>query len=362
MERRAMICMNPPRLEHLRRLTDSRGLMHAAVGDCPDRFAGYDAIDNADALRLCAQVSDSVQGHVVFSLAKTYFEFLCRGRREDGRVYHSCDARGGWSHGGDDALVQSRLARALAAVMVSELPIGIRLQAADWWRELIPHADDARTPLAAGNWLTAIGQLRSADPGRDLGRVRMLADWLVDGCYAVCRRDGWEWFEPRWEQGAACIPEGLWHAGRMLDDPRLTATAEATTRFLCRELFEDGVLVLPGTRGRWFAEGTKARYDQRPADAATLVELLCTAEQISGQAEYGEFAETAVRWFAGHNLRSESLVDARTGGSHDSLTPAGPHPDQGGTAIVAYLLTEDSRAARAAMLAEPPVYMVSING
>jgi hypothetical protein len=357
-----MIRMSPPRLEHLRRLTDSKGLMHAAVGDCPNRFAGYDSAENADALRLCAQASDAVQGASVVPLARIYFEYLLRGRRDDGRVFHCFDVLSGWSAGRDDALVQSRLARALAAVIVSELPIALRLRAADWWRELIAHADNARSPRAAGNWLTAIGQLRLADPGRDLARARTLADWLVDDCQARCHRGSWEWLESKWEIGSACTAEGLWHAGEMLDDQRFTAAAEKATRFLCTELFEGDMLVLPGTQGEWSAISSKPLYDQRPADAAALAELLCTAERISGQTAYGENAEMAVCWFAGHNLSGQRMIDASSGGCSDALTANGPHANQGGAAVVPYLLAEAARAARAAMHAEPVVYVAAVHG
>lgn len=355
-----MIRMSPPRLEHLRRLTDSKGLLHAAMGDCPDRFRGYDSIDNADALRLCAQVSDAIRGELVHPLAKAYFEFLCRGRRDDGRVFHACDRRGVWSTGGDDPLVQSRLARALASVMVSELPIAMRLKAANWWRELLPQADNARSPRAAANWLIAIAQLHLADPGRDLERARTLANRLVDECYATARSSEWEWFGPNWELTAACIPEGLWHAGSLLHEPRFTAVAEITTAFLLSEWFEQDMLVLPGSGGLK-AGFRKGLCDQRPSDATAVVELLSSAEAISGKPDYGQFAESAARWFAGHNLAGVSLVDAVTGGCHDALTPDGLHPDQGGTAVVAYLLTQAARALRAARLAEPPVYVVPIN-
>ena len=42
------------RLAHLRRLTDPRGVLKSALGECPNRSAGYDTIDNIEALRLVA--------------------------------------------------------------------------------------------------------------------------------------------------------------------------------------------------------------------------------------------------------------------------------------------------------------------
>ena len=58
------------RFEHLRRLTDPRGLLTAATGDFPDRSRGYASIENADALRLCATVSDRVESDACQTLAR----------------------------------------------------------------------------------------------------------------------------------------------------------------------------------------------------------------------------------------------------------------------------------------------------
>jgi len=276
-----MIELGAPRLEHLRRVTDARALMQAARGDCPDRFAGYDAIDNADALRLCALGSDSVQEDTFQRLAGVYYGFLSRGRREDGGVSHFRDAKGRWRDGGDDALVQSVLARALAAVLVSELPIQTRLSAADWWADLIKHADRVRSPRAAANWLLAFGQLHSADPGRDLDRAQALARWLVEDCYYPSRSSDWEWFEPWWTPRAACIPAGLWSISELLGQRRLRKVAQATTQFVIDHLFEDGLLLPVGHRGGWSRSAGKPVFDQLPAETCGIVELLCTAERVS---------------------------------------------------------------------------------
>lgn len=356
-----MIRMNPPRLDHLKRLTDSRGLMHSAMGECPDRFSGYRAVDNADALRLCANVSDAVQGDQLVSPAKTYFDYLWRSRQGDGRVHHACDARGQWSSHEDDALVQSRLARALAAVIVSELPIALRLKAADWWREILPFARHSRSAASAANWLIAIGQLREADPGRDLALVRELADWIIEERFERNRAAGWEWFEPAWSPGAACMAEGLWYAARMLDDSRCAQVASVTTQFLADRVFDGNVLVPPGTAAPWSSGQAKPCFDQLSLDAAALAELFATAEWQSASGNMSRLAELAARWFAGNNVLGLTLVDEMSGACRDGLTARGPAADCGAPAAVSYLLVEAGRAARAARIAEPPVYMIPIN-
>jgi hypothetical protein len=67
----------------------------------------------------------------------------------------------------------------------------------------------------------------------------------------------------------------------------------------------------------------KACTTRCPVDAAALVELLCTAERIGGQTAYGEKAEMAVRCFLPVKPGCTTLIDARSGGCSDALTPMG---------------------------------------
>ncbi|HOA74246.1 MAG TPA: hypothetical protein PL151_02480 [Phycisphaerae bacterium] len=342
-----MNTMTSPRFDHLRRLTDSQGLLQVARGDVPDRFSGYDAIDNATALRLCAIGSQTVESDVSHLLTKKYFGFLSRGRRYDSGVRHHCDSTGGWTMQGDDALVQSYLARSLAAVIVSELPIRVRLAAADWWRMLLDeHASRVETPLAAANWLIAIGQLRAADPGRDLDRAECLAHWLLEDWYYPNRTNGWEWYDAQWTPLAATVPTALWYAYHCLGERRIFRVAQAMTQFVVDHLFRDGMLQPVGTQGTWSRNSNPPQYAQLPGEVYSIVELLCTAERISGTMSYGDYAELAARWFDGHNSKGAVMVDPSTGGCYNALTADGPDRNQSANAVLACLLTHAALAAR----------------
>lgn len=348
-----------PRFEHLRRLTDSQGLLHTARGDCPDRFSGYEAIDNAEALRLCALGSETVEAEVSHWLARTHFGFLSRGRRYDSGVRHECDSTGGWTCRGDDALVQSYLARALSAVIVSELPITLRLSAADWWRMLLEeHGHAVYVPLAAANWLIAIGRLRAADPGRDLDRAETFAHWLIEDLYYANRASDWEWCESAWSQRSAVVATGLWHAYHLLGERRILRVAEALTQFVLDRLFNDSMVVPAGTLGTWARGGSKPPYDQTPEEVTSIIELLCAAEQVSGNAAYGDWAELACQWFEGANTRQLPMIDAASGGCHNALTAAGVDPNQGASAMLACLHAYAAIATRPIQIEEPAIPLI----
>ncbi len=350
----------PAWLAHLQRLADPRGLLHSSSGDCPDRFAGYDTVDNAECLRLCALASDSLDHGRLPILARTCFGYLSRGQRQDFGVYQRCDATGTWfDDGQDDAVVQSRVARALAAVTCSRLPAPIRAAAAEWWTLLLEeHGDTAWTPVAVGNWLVAIENRRERDAGGGLDLVESMAHWLVEDCYYAVRAEGWEWAEAHWTPGAAVIPQGLWCAHRLLGENRLARVAETMTNFLTAALIRRDMLHPVGTRGGWLPGRDPAAFDQSPAEVASIVELLCTAERISGQAVYGRQAELAAEWFNGRNAGGAIMVDPETGGCRDLLTPGGPSPHQGASACLSFLLTQVALARRPSLARKPgtPLY------
>lgn len=332
------------RLDHLKRMTDPRGLLRAANGDFPDRFAGYSAIDNADALRFCALASDwdCFGGHqelaAIRSLAKTYFDCLSRGRTPSGRVRHLCDTKGRWADEQDDSMVQARLARALATVIGSELPIDLRMEATGWWRELLPTSDTLRSPLAAGHWLLAIGQLKAADPGRDLCRAESLTRYLMDECFYPHRSIGWEWFCEQWTPGGAVMAAGLWSAYAMLQDGFILDVATRSTGFVCELVFEGPQFRPIGNQSTFSRGQNKPSFNQSPEDVLSVIEMLQQSHQATGNQEHGHLARQALRWFVGENVHGFSLV-TESGSVHNGLTSTGLDPNQGGSATVHYLLS-----------------------
>ena len=345
-----------PRLDHLHRLTDPRGLLCAAIDDRPDPLQGYRATDNADALRLCvASLADNPTERVWRS-AQTYFDLLLSGQTGEGRVHHHRDLHGRWTDDQDEHEVQSRLARALAAVIASDLPIELRLTAGQWWDVLVDRAAWFQSPIAAANWLMAIQQLDSDESTRHVTDAQKLATYL-ERCYSSTRWSDWEWFEPNWRPQAASIPTGLLAAYRLLGDRRFLEVAEITTHFLIDHLFEEGLFLPVGTRGGWSAFVDKAIFDQTPAETLSVVELLCTARDVTLNPIYGEHADYALRWFTGNNLRGECLIDSATGGCTSAITPEGTDTNQTAAATVACLLAHDQMTQRPVVVEEPTVYI-----
>jgi hypothetical protein len=203
----------------------------------------------------------------------------------------------------------------------------------------LPQADAQQTTVSAANWLIALGTLRVADPGRDLERAAKLARWLVDACYHESRRRDWEWYELSWSPQAALIPAGMWYAFEMLGDPALERVARLTTSFVLEHLFTAGVLMPVGSRGGWQQGEAKAVFDQKATEPVSVIELCRTAQKVSRDARYADYAMNGAEWYIGRNISKIPLFHAQTGACHRALLPGQVDRQQDAASTLACLLT-----------------------
>ncbi|MCL6499026.1 MAG: hypothetical protein K6U07_03235, partial [Firmicutes bacterium] len=143
------------RVAHLRRMTDSFGMIQFSRGPVPEPKTGYTADDNARALVVAARLG-------LNDLAEVYLSFLDRSLRPDGWFHNLwCQDRtpvpDGWS---EDC--QGRCLWALAEVVGSALPAQLRRRAESLLERALPTAGQLRTPRGRANAL--MGLARLADP------------------------------------------------------------------------------------------------------------------------------------------------------------------------------------------------------
>jgi hypothetical protein len=292
-------------------------------------------------------------------LARRAMSFLQRARRHDGRVRHACDAEGRWSVGEHDGMVQARVARALSALLTCDLPGDLRAAAGTWWDQFHVPPSAMHDTRAMAHWLWAICDLPEERRASRLDQAVALAHRLAEEGYAVARSGDWEWYEETWRPGAAVIPAAMWRASVTFHNDEMAAIADATTRFVIEHLFEDGLFLPVGTRGGWGRHREKAIFDQRAEETGSVVELLSTAEQADGMPIFGQYADYALRWFHGNNLRGVRFADPRTGGCLSAMTADGGEVHPTGGATLAWLLAEAAGQARPVVIEEPTVFAMS---
>jgi hypothetical protein len=93
-----------------------------------------------------------------------------------------------------------------------------------------------------------------------------------------------------------------------------------------------------GNKG-WFPKGgEKAKFDQQPIEAHSILEACIEAFKITQDKKWILEAKRCYEWFLGRNSLNISLYNHKTSGCSDGLTTAGINVNQGAESTLAWLL------------------------
>ncbi|MHA1885663.1 MAG: glycosyl transferase family 1, partial [Promethearchaeota archaeon] len=94
-----------------------------------------------------------------------------------------------------------------------------------------------------------------------------------------------------------------------------------------------------GNNGWYPKNGEKARFDQQPIEAQSVLEACVEAYKNTQDKKWIVNARHCLEWYLGSNDMNLSLYDYKTGGCYDSITPTGINRNQGAESTLACLLS-----------------------
>jgi glycosyltransferase involved in cell wall biosynthesis len=326
-----------PNLDHLRRMTDKFGLFQHATFLVPDYSHGYCVDDNARALVIATKYFRLTSRHEILELLGTYLAFVRFCQNPDGsfRNFVAIDRRFLDEIGSSDC--QGRALWGLGHA-IAYAPTDYQAVAKDCFDMAMSVVQDLNLRGAA---YAMLGMFRYLDryPGAIEVRnaLQMLAD-RVARHYEVAKAEGWDWYEPILAYDNGVIPRSLWRASQVFEDEKYLEIAKKTTDFLFDMCTRDGHISLVGSNG-WYRKGDKekAHFDQQPIDACALVSLAAAAYQTTKESRYLKLMRLSYDWFLGANDLNAQLIDFRSGGCSDGLTPNGPSGNQGAESTLSCL-------------------------
>jgi glycosyltransferase involved in cell wall biosynthesis len=331
----------PLNLDHLRRLTDSTGIIQHAIYDVPNLDEGYCTDDNARALTLAVMLEDLGVMNVWLDRAvATYAAFVGHAfDRRSGRFrnFLGFDHRWRDERGSDDCL--GRAIVALGTCVGRSRRAGLRRFAAECLPAAIRAVAETTSPRAwalavigIDRYLERFGGDRFATTIRDGLATRLLTlQQAVAGL-------GWPWLEDivTYENARSC--EALIVFGKAGGDAEAGRTGLAMLRWL------DGVQRAPcgrfrpiGCRGFYPRGGEPAAFDQQPIEAQATVSAALAAWRFSGEGSWLDAAWRAYAWFHGHNELGLRIYDATRGGCRDGLLEDRVNENQGAESTLAHL-------------------------
>ena len=319
-----------PCFDHLRRMTDHRGLWEHALYTTPRTEHGYCTDDNARALIVISRVSDLFPDLV--ELAEIYLAFLQHAQLSNGGFHNRRSSDGSWSTevGSDDS--QGRALWALGSVA--------RNGPAPWMREagldMFDKHQEFHSLYPRANAFAVLGAsevLLSLPDHRPARRIleQCLGHLLVPDDDAL-----WPWPEERLAYDNARIPEALLAAGALLPNDGLVDAGLRLLEWLVATEMPNGHFSFTPVGG-WAPGEPRPGFDQQPVEAAAMADACSRAWTLTGDRRWKDRVERAARWFVGANDAGVALYDPQTGGCGDGLTPEGINLNQGAESTLAAL-------------------------
>ena len=334
----------PLQLDHLRRLTDSTGLLQHAKFAVPDYGEGYTTDDNARGLVFAMLLEDlePTKPQEAREQATRYLAFLHHAFNEEQRRFRnfmSFERQWQESCGSEDS--HGRALWALGGVIEHSREEGLRGLAATLFDRALAVSGTFTSPRAWAFTLFGIHSYLQHFPGDSNARQmrQELSRRLLDA-YRRCRGQDWLWYEDVVSYSNARLPHALLVTGAALEQADLQEVGLETLEWLCSvQGIPEGHFVPIGNLGFYRRGGERARFDQQPIEAHATISACLAAYRITGGRHWFDLAEIVFEWFLGRNDLGVALYDPATGGCRDGLHADRANQNQGAESTLAFGLS-----------------------
>ena len=332
------------KLDHLFRMTDHTGIVEHAIFVVPNYPEGYTTDDNARAL-IVTTLLEEMGVHAPAGsadLASRYLAFLWHAFDPITKRFHNClsyECRWQEAEGSEDS--HGRALWGLGTVLGRSKNAGLRGAAGRMFELAIPAAVEFKSPRACAFALLGLQEYLDWFPGdrAALTASDALANRLLSS-YRSNRSDEWKWFESGLAYSNGRLPQGLIRAGmRAANEEMISAGLEALDWLVGIQRCEvKGHFVPIGSQGFYSKTAEKARFDQQPVEACSMVSACLQAYRVTGKGQWRKEAWSAFNWFLGDNDLQIALYDPTTGGCRDGLHPDRANENQGAESTLSFLM------------------------
>jgi hypothetical protein len=275
-------------------------------------------------------------------LASRYLAFVWYAfNPETGRFRNFMDYQRRWleESGSDDS--HGRTLLALGAVLGRSNSPDFQSMAGRLFDQALPAILDMTSPRAWAFALIGIHEyLRRFAGDRMANQVREELAGRLLALYQSQRSHEWHWFEDRLTYCNAALPHALILCGQWIPNTAMTKAGLESLNWLAdlqRADAEGRHFVPIGSNGFYQRGGERARFDQQPVEAQTMVSACLEAFRTTSDKRWRKEARRAFEWFLGRNDLNVPIYDPTTGGCRDGLHPDRANGNQGAESTLAFL-------------------------
>ncbi|WP_372636717.1 glycosyltransferase family 4 protein [Fodinibius sp.] len=339
---------NLPRLKinHLLIQTDDTGLLQHATFTVPNRNHGYCTDDNARALIVAIQAQELSQLSEedllqLDMLVNRYLSFILHAYNpENGRFRNCMSYSRQWleSAGSEDSHGRALWGLGVAVALAKQRS-NLSLASTLFMRAL-KITESFQSPRAIAFTMLGIDAYLKTFSGDSKARriYSVLAEKLFSQFDAHATPD-WPWLEDIVAYSNGKLPHALIMAGDTLQRKDIKQMGLRALNWLFETQSENGHLTPIGNQGWHVRDIHKARFDQQPLEANTLLEASIAAYKTEGSKHWLGRAEVCFSWFLGNNDLNLSIYDYETGGCRDGLQVDNVNQNEGAESTLAWLLS-----------------------
>jgi glycosyltransferase involved in cell wall biosynthesis len=329
----------PLKLNHLEALTDCTGMFQHALFTVPNYSHGYTTDDNARAL-LVSILLDKLGNGKSLRLASRYLAFLGFAFNDQTKRFRNfMDYQRNWleSSGSDDS--QGRSLCALGIVLNHPNTTALKGMAGWLFEQILPTILLTTSPRAWAFALIGINEyLQKFEGDRKASHVRYELAGRLLTLYHNNRTEDWLWYEKSLSYCNASLPHALILCGKSMPNEAMVKAGLESLNWLTKLQSSDAGHFVPiGSNGFYQLGGERARFDQQPVEAQTMVSACLEAFRITGDKFWNKEARKAFEWFLGRNDLNLSVYDPTTGGCRDGLHSDRLNENQGAESTLAFL-------------------------
>ncbi len=331
------------KLDHLIRMTDSAGLLHHAIGSIPNYNEGYCTDDNARALILIVLLeevySDIAKIQELSGRYSAFVNYAFNREKKLFRNFMSYDRK--WVESVGSADCQGRSIWSLGTCAGRSKNPNFHMWGTQLFNQIIPAAAGLSSPRAWAFSLLGINEYFKRMSGDTI--ASQMRDELTSRLihlYDCVAKEEWMWCEDILSYDNGVIPRALIVSGQWTGNSKAMDIGLKSLRWLLKVQTSEGGYFRPiGSNGFYMKTGTRAKFDQQPIEAYSMLSACLEASRATDDKHWLESAKMIFEWFLGRNDLGIPLYNTQTCGCHDALHVDRLNQNQGGESTLAFLLS-----------------------
>jgi len=331
------------KLQQLKQLTTSTGIIQFARVNQPDITSGYTLDDNARALVATCMYFKQTADKKSLNDIRKYLSFIKYCQQPDGDFLNYVDKDLQFTHQNKTVNLDDSNGRAIWALgyvmsLSGILPAKIISEADNMIVKALIHIDSMHSTRAMAFLIKGLYYYNTAIKSpQNLVLIKTMADRLVQ-MYKHESDKKWKWFESYLTYANSILPEAMLYAWLVTGEPIYKDIARASFNFLLSQTFNENGIEVISNRG-WLQKGQKAsHFGEQPIDVAYTIMTLSQFYDEFKDEDYRLKMETAFDWFLGKNHLHQIIYNPCTGGCYDGLEESNVNLNQGAESTVSYLM------------------------